>query len=127
MHEDKRPIQCPYLEYTCGEKRDLKNHILAVHERKKPLECSHCDYRAKQIVSHLKRHITAIHMDNKPSFKCDLCRKSVISKRSLELHIASFHKGWKPFLCSNCNLSFALKVNFKKHNESVHEKKKPFL
>ena len=59
---------------------------------KKPYKCSHCDYRASQI-PHLKSHITAIHNDDKPFFKCDLCGKSVTSKRSLENHIASIHKG----------------------------------
>ena len=46
-------------------------------------------------ISNLKHHITAIHMDNEPSFKWDLCSKSVVSKCSLVLHIASVHKGWK--------------------------------
>ena len=52
--------------------------------------------------------------------------KTLGSKRSLELHIASVHKGWKPFLCSNCNLSFTLKANLKKLNVLVYQKKKPF-
>jgi uncharacterized Zn-finger protein len=47
-------------------------------------------------------------------------------KHHLNEHIASIHKGKKPFECNICDASFARKANLNGQLASVHEGKKPF-
>ena len=73
----------------------------------------------------LKRHVASVHKGNKP-FKCEVCDYNSSQKGHLKQHVASVHEIKKPFKCEICDYGFSQKSHLTKHVASVHEIKKPF-
>ena len=71
--------------------------------------------------SHLKDHITKVHIKEKP-FECEICRKSFGYKQQMQLHIKCVHGNEKPFKCEICFRNFGRRTNLKKHIAVVHYK-----
>ena len=55
------------------------------------------------------------------SLRCDLCEKTLTSKKDLRRHIDAVHGGKKDFLCNICNMTFTQISGYDKHQRSVHE------
>ena len=62
--------------------------------------------------------LTPHPVEDKP-YKCDLCGKSVVHKKSLDAHMRS-HTGEKPFKCELCGNAFAHKSNLNIHKRKAH-------
>jgi KRAB domain-containing zinc finger protein len=76
----------------------LKKQLSVVHEQKKSLECKYCDASFSQKRSLNWHIIESVHKEKKP-FRCNDCDASFSQKGHLNRHIASVHKGIKPFKC----------------------------
>ena len=115
-HEKKKP-QCP----ICGIKRCndkiLKQHILSVHERDNPYKCHMCPSSFTD-ESHLTRHNSQVHEDNKIyKFSCSICddKRNFSSYKGLVNHYKLVHEGKNPLKCDICEHTFYNFNSLKKH------------
>ena len=63
-------------------------------------------------------------MNEKTSFKCEICDYSSSRKFEIKQHVESVHEGKKSFKCKLCCYSSNEKFKVNQHFESVHEEKK---
>ncbi|KAJ8704993.1 hypothetical protein PYW08_012313 [Mythimna loreyi] len=61
---------------------------------------------------------------NEKLYTCDICQRSLRTKRSLESHIR-VHTGEKPYKCKQCQRCFRFKSNLK-HHIFTHTGEKPY-
>ena len=64
--------------------------------------------------------------ERKIMFGCEICGKSLTTKKKLAQHISAIHEGIKPFKCDICDYRCSQKSKLKTHVASVHAGKKPF-
>uniref|UniRef100_A0A915KKP8 C2H2-type domain-containing protein n=1 Tax=Romanomermis culicivorax TaxID=13658 RepID=A0A915KKP8_ROMCU len=76
----------------------------------------------------LQAHIKAVHYGEKRQrrtnkFKCEICFKSLCSKRSYDEH-KNTHFNCRPFKCSMCPYAAASQMTLRRHNLRQHVSKK---
>ena len=81
-------------------------------------------YEAKRLKKgDLNKHVASVHKGKKP-FKCDICDYRSSEKGHIKIHVATVHGGKKSFKCNICDKSFSLKKYMTRHVAAVHERKK---
>uniref|UniRef100_A0A8C6TWV9 C2H2-type domain-containing protein n=1 Tax=Neogobius melanostomus TaxID=47308 RepID=A0A8C6TWV9_9GOBI len=69
-------------------------------------------------------HVSAAASDGKKKHECPFCKKSFLSRQSLEIHIR-VHTGEKPYCCSICKKTFTQKQHLKEHMR-IHTGERPY-
>lgn len=64
------------------------------------------------------------YADGKKKHECPFCKKSFLSRQSLEIHIR-VHTGEKPYCCSICKKTFTQKQHLKEHMR-IHTGERPY-
>ena len=111
-----RCVHCSkILKAKGGNTKSLHDHLKLKHSTVVP----------KLNKNVLSRKMASVHEGKKSETThiCELCGKSYVDPRDLNLHIASIHDGNKPYMCEICGSSFADKRYIQKHVKLVHEKK----
>jgi len=141
------PQQCTLCEKILTSKTYLKVHMMAVHQQLRPFKCKYCekcfktkgplDYHLKNhegppekialcsicgttfrnkgsMQAHYKMHFTALR---KPTFKCDLCEKSMCSPQVLKRHMLVTHSDLVPrtFTCEICGNAYKTGTELRRH------------
>ena len=84
-----------------------------------------CDICNKSFVQNrvLEMHMKTVH-ENLTSYKCASCDKIFKQKGNLKRHLKTVHENIKPFKCDACELMFGQKIDLETHLKRVHEKSK---
>ena len=96
VHDGNKPFKCVQCPSRFAQLSGLNRHFEAVHEKKRPFECTHCE-RCFYEKNKLKKHMESVHdvsletIDDKQI--CFVCDKNFESKKALDIHISSAHKG----------------------------------
>ncbi len=125
-HTEERPYRCgheacKYASVTLPtlQRHQINNNHGVVHlaRRKKRVQksCYFCGESRKDLSRHMRRHT------KEEPFSCNMCKRSCKSLTSLKLHVATIHKGQKPYNCSRCNVAF--EGQLQKHKVFVHNTK----
>ena len=67
-------------------------------------------------------HISSVHEGKK--FRCPQYDYDFSFKSGLRLHIASVHKGKKPYKCQLCGTDYRNKSDLRVHNDRINENKR---
>ena len=102
----------------------LNAHTKITHTQKPPrFKCSICS-KVSNNQGSMQHHINIVH--NAIKFRCDICKREVVSKTNLKLHIAAFHGTEKKNECKLCHKSYSEFNTLKNHIQRVHDGKKMF-
>ncbi|EAT43543.1 AAEL005031-PA [Aedes aegypti] len=117
-HMEERPYKCTECTMTFGNKFLLQKH-LPTHSNERPHKCSYCGITYRHL-SDVKRHINAVHLDNKP-YACESCDARFVRLRDLQVH-AIRHTKTKRFRCNVVDCDFATNVRkqMDKHSNENH-------
>ena len=69
-----------------------------------------------QSETEVQQHKSSAH---ETPLKCNLCKKSYVSKHVLKRHIGAVHKKLKPFQCQECKIYFSEKPKVQRHINTV--------
>uniref|UniRef100_A0A1I8HR12 Zinc finger protein n=1 Tax=Macrostomum lignano TaxID=282301 RepID=A0A1I8HR12_9PLAT len=116
-----RPIQCDTCQKKFSKKSHLKAHISAVHMKAKPHKCKRCGNFFSRL-SHLYVHIRS-HTGERP-FECKVCGKRFNRSSHLTRH-SSLHTGEKPFECKVCGKRVNRGSHLSRHSR-LHTGEMPF-
>ena len=64
--------------------------------------------------------------DELKKYQCDICKKSLSSKKNLNLHIQSVHEKIKKFKCGICKKLLSTKTTLNSHILTIHKKIRAF-
>ena len=67
-----------------------------------------------------------MHRGENHSCACSECGQEMASAKSLKVHIATVHRGERPYACSECDLAFVLAATLRQHVAVVHRGERPF-
>ena len=120
--EEHRILKCSLCSAKFSQENTFKSHISICDGTIEPFKCPICDKNF--IIQQLMiDHISSDHRnDNKEAFECYLC-KVRFSHENLQSHFKTVHKGRKPFKCTICNKTFMMKRTLADHISTVHEGK----
>ena len=120
--EEHRILKCSLCSAKFSQENTFKSHISICDGTIEPFKCPICD-RNFIIQQLMIDHISSDHRnDNKEAFECYLC-KVRFSHENLQSHFKTVHKGRKPFKCTICNKTFMMKRTLADHISTVHEGK----
>ena len=120
--EEHRILKCSLCSAKFSQENTFKSHISICDGTIEPFKCPICD-RNFIIQQLMIDHISSDHRnDNKEAFECYLC-KVRFSHENLQSHFKNVHKGRKPFKCTVCNKTFMMKRTLADHISTVHEGK----
>lgn len=105
-----------------GKKSNLNRHIEFVHNKKYDYVCEVDQCRRKfQSVANLKRHIFAVHKEQKLS--CADCTRKFKSIDSLHEHVETVHAGGREnYRCDECGGCYSRKMVLERHIKMLHSK-----
>ncbi|CAL4083324.1 unnamed protein product [Meganyctiphanes norvegica] len=121
IDNEGKMFKCPYCEYKCDRKSNVKTHIL-IHTGDKPFKCEVCGHRCKQR-GHLITHMLT-HSNEKP-FVCKICNSAFKRNTHLKTHM-EMHVTEKEFECINCSFTCQSKFELKDHQVICKYDDKPF-
>lgn len=115
-----KSCQCDICGSVFRRSDILRNHKKTVHEgikRLRPNVISTCDicgsvFKRKD---HLKEHVLVKHSGSALPYACNVCEKSFIRQRMLDVHMNKHHFKLKPYSCSFCTKKF-----FSQHSANNH-------
>lgn len=120
--EEHRILKCSLCSAKFSQENTFKSHISICDGTIEPFKCPICD-RNFIIQQLMIDHISSDHRnDNKEAFECYMC-KVRFSHENLQSHFKTVHKGRKPFKCTVCNKTFMMKRTLTDHISAVHEGK----
>ena len=128
VHEKLKKYKCDKCDKNFTQKIGLKLHSTAIHEKMKKINCNQCvKIFLKDLIWKYIIHIQNIHETEKIStkphayepideiiemidtqplrnarFKCKICKKEIIGKYNVKVHIENVHKGFKKYKCDEC-------------------------
>ncbi|XP_013777580.2 zinc finger and BTB domain-containing protein 24-like [Limulus polyphemus] len=115
LHCDLRPFECPYCDYKCKCKTNLKRHI-EFHTDKRRFVCEVCG-AAFHAFATLKEHNAYVHSDAR-DYVCEQCGKGFKGRSGLKRHMR-IHSDARPYLCY-CGQSYKRMSHLKRHMVSSH-------
>ena len=123
-----RKFKCELCDKSYDRNTTLFQHIESVHGGANIFKCGSCRMKFQssdklQKHSKLKHDSKLTSYNQQKKFKCDLCVKSYISERELNLHTAVVHEGKKPFACELCPMKYTAKDSLIYHITLQHELK----
>ena len=122
FHEDDgsglNKFQCQICSKGFLYKTDLESHE-NIHTGVKNFKCETCNksYSSKKA---LYDHNKLVHAENKETFSCDICGKTLRDKYKLKYHMM-VHSNKKNFKCSHCPSEFKGGENLRKHVVKYHK------
>ncbi|KAK9885871.1 hypothetical protein WA026_013746 [Henosepilachna vigintioctopunctata] len=115
--------QCTYCDKSYRSEKELVQHVQTKHHGL----VYKCDICFKDFYSdmYLKKHVMQ-HDDSyiPPSVPCSQCDKVFSCKRSLTVHVESFHNGVR-HICEICGKSLSTQYSLRLHMRT-HSEEKPF-
>ncbi|XP_013774646.1 zinc finger protein 721-like isoform X2 [Limulus polyphemus] len=115
LHCDLRPFECPYCDYKCKCKTNLKRHI-EFHTDKRRFVCEFCGASFHAFAT-LKEHNAYVHSDVR-DYVCEQCGKGFKGRSGLKRHMR-IHSDARPYLCF-CGQSYKRMSHLKRHMISSH-------
>lgn len=94
----------------------LKSHVISVHDG---ISCVLCDKSFKS-TELLKKHVAVDHLNDKGTFKCDLCSAKFILSIQLTRHKYYAHSEKVTCQYQGCRQLFNTKSSMMKHFKSIH-------
>ena len=101
------PPPSPHLDF----------HLKIVHEITQIFKCNICN-KSLSTSSHLRRHVITTH--EKLKYKCDICQKGYVEKRSVDIHIKRDHNGIRDVPCELCGSKFSSQRDLFIHKRKVY-------
>lgn len=118
-HTKEKPYPCDICNKPFATKDQVKNHKISVHDAVRPYECEKCSMSFSDR-SNLGRHKRNIHQKIE-SYVCPIstCQKRFSANYSLKCHMR-IHTGKKLYKCDICKKSLAAKDSLNNHKKAVH-------
>ncbi|XP_017793662.1 PREDICTED: zinc finger protein 664-like [Habropoda laboriosa] len=104
---------CNFCERIFTRKPELKKHMHTHSNRIQNSDESELVDKAKQII------------DDRVSYKCDMCKKFIFTKRGFLRHIR-VHSDKRPCKCDLCGKSYRIEQDLARHIRDVHERLKKY-
>ncbi|KAH3866844.1 hypothetical protein DPMN_029967 [Dreissena polymorpha] len=114
MHQGQAPYRCCGKMYFDKDKLTMhRNHTHGEEAREKCDECGKRFATRQQVA----KHLSVVHCEARPSFKCDTCCLHYTSKQGLQDHIVSQHEGRAVHAC-HCGKTYRHATNLYRHKKS---------
>ena len=104
---------CPRLKIGFASEKELKKHVDITHPNPEALSWKFSKVREQQL-------------QNKSSFRCNLCFKPFTRQSSLRIHLRT-HTDERPYICGICGKAFTRKGDRARHESTHSEEKKKFV
>ena len=128
---------CPICNIDLKDRKNLREHVASLHMSPKSMELNNFKHEVnKEIYFHKDnplnnheksvircsdtRNLTNASFEKGLLWMCPICDIDLKYRENLRKHVASLHKGQKPFQCFSCDARFELKDSLKRHQNLKH-------
>jgi len=133
LSEPQREFPCPKCSKILKTKKTQASHIRRIHppiegvqpEITSTLECPTC-HKGFNLQDSLSKHIRRKHNTTSPLFDCTEpgCKKTFVTLKEQQNHIARHAGGPKIYTCNECNNSYTTKNSLNTHKTRIHGPKR---
>ncbi|KAL0808634.1 hypothetical protein ABMA28_013072 [Loxostege sticticalis] len=115
----KYDVKCKFCHKLYSDIAACKQHEKLYHLLAQQYTCDICGFKTiyKGTIRH---HIMYTHSTQK-NFKCNVCKNSYASRKSLVQHM-KIHTNDKRYVCQYCAKAFVQNVSLKTHVQTQHER-----
>ena len=128
---------CSICNIDLKDRKNLREHVASLHMSPKSMELNNFKHEVNKEISFNKdnplnnheksvircsdtRNLTNASFEKELLWMCPICDIDLKYRENLRKHVASFHKGQKPFQCFSCDARFELKDSLKRHQNLKH-------